>query len=227
MANNRLKWFGHSGWQLTTSRGKVILIDPWLTKNPVAPLRLEELPKAGFALFSHDHSDHTGDAVAVSKQTGATLVGQPETMNFYKGQGAEATLPMNTGGTADLDGVMVTMTDAYHSSATGTPAGYILSLEDGKILYHAGDTCLHANMATWGELFDIDVALLPIGDRFTMGARQAAKALKLLKAKAALPMHYKTFPLLAQSANEFIHLAAKEAPGAKVHVIEPGGEHVF
>jgi L-ascorbate metabolism protein UlaG (beta-lactamase superfamily) len=227
MAGNRLKWLGHSGWQLTTAKGKVLFIDPWLTKNPLAPVKVEELPSAGFVLLSHDHSDHTGDAVAVAKQTGATLVGQPETVTFYKEQGAPSVLPMNTGGSVDLDGVTATMVDAYHSSATGCPAGYILTLEDGKVLYHAGDTCLHANMATWGELFDIDLALVPIGDRFTMDARQAARALKLLKAKAALPMHYRTFPLLAQSAYEFISFAAKDAPGAKIHVIDPGDEVSF
>ena len=165
--------------------------------------------------------------MAAAKHTGAALVGQPETTKFYKEQGAPTIVAMNTGGSVDLDGVRCTMTDAYHTSATGAPAGYILTLEDGKVLYHAGDTCLHVNMATWGELFDIDVALLPIGDRFTMDARQAAKALKLLKAKAALPMHYRTFSLLAQSADEFVRLAKQEAPDAAVHVIEPGDEFSF
>ena len=114
------------------------------------------------------------------------------------------------------------MTDAYHSSETGTPAGYILTLEDGKVLYHAGDTCLHVNMATWGDLFNIDVALLPIGSHYTMDARQAARALKLLKAKIALPMHYRTFPVLAANADEFVREARKEAPSVEVRVIEPG-----
>jgi L-ascorbate metabolism protein UlaG (beta-lactamase superfamily) len=227
MSTNRLKWLGHSAWQLTTAQGKVLFIDPWLTQNPLAPVKVEDLPQAGFVLLTHDHPDHTGDAVAVAKQTGAALVGQPETMTFYKERGAPTTLAMNIGGSIDLDGVIVTMTDAYHTSATGSPAGYILELPDGKVLYHAGDTGLHANMAMWGELFDIDVALLPIGDRFTMGARQAALALKLLRAKAALPMHYRTFPLLAQNADAFVSRAAAEAPDAKVHVIEPGEEFAF
>jgi L-ascorbate metabolism protein UlaG (beta-lactamase superfamily) len=155
------------------------------------------------------------------------MVGQPETTNAFKENGAGEVLAMNIGGSVDLDGVTVTMTEAYHTSAAGAPAGYILTLEDGKVLYHAGDTGLHANMATWGELFEIDLALLPIGDRFTMDARQAAKALKLLRAKAALPMHYKTFPLLAQDATQFVKLAELEAPGSKVHVIEPGGAITF
>lgn len=222
--SHRLKWLGHSGWQLSTSGGRTILIDPWFSGNQLAPFQIKDLPPADFVLLTHDHGDHAGDAVAVVGHTGATLVGQPETMAHYKEKGAEKTLNMNTGGSVDLGGVRATMTDAYHTSATGTPAGYILALEDGKTLYHAGDTSLHVNMATWGELFDIDVALLPIGDRFTMDARQAARALKLLRAKAALPMHYRTFPVLAQDADEFVKFAAAEAPGAKIHVIDPGEE---
>ncbi|MER9234621.1 metal-dependent hydrolase [Mesorhizobium sp. M0622] len=205
----------------------MFLIDPWLTGNPLAPLRLDELPAADFALFTHDHEDHTGDAVAVSAHTGAVLVGQPETTSAFQERGAKRVLAMNIGGSVDLDGVIVTMTDACHTSATGVPASYVLTLEDGKVLYHAGDTGLHANMAIWGELFDIDIALLPIGDRFTMDARQAAKALKLLRAKAVLPMHYKTFPLLAQDATQFVKFAEREAPRTKVHVVEPGEELTF
>lgn len=220
--SNRLEWLGHSGWRLTTGKGKVILIDPWLTGNPVAPLRVEDLPPADFALFTHDHEDHTGDAVAVGEYTGAVLVGQPETTQALQERGAKAVLAMNIGGSIGLDGVTVTMIDAYHTSATGMAAGYILALDDGKVLCHAGDTGLHANMATWGELFAIDIALLPIGGRFTMDARQAARALRLLRAKTALPMHYKTFPLLAQNAADFMEHARREAPGTAIQIIEPG-----
>lgn len=227
MAGNRLKWLAHSGWQITTSRGKVLFVDCWLSGNPLAPMKVEDLPKAGFALITHDHADHAGDAVNVARQTGATLVGQPEVMARYGKAGAEKRIEMNIGGTVDLDGVRATMTDSYHTSETGTPAGYILQLEDGKVLYHSGDTGLHANMATWGSLFDIDLALLPIGDHYTMGGRQAAHALRLLKAKAAAPMHYRTFPILAQSADEFVRHAKEQAPSAKIHVIDPGGEIVF
>src|SRR5690606_9055876 len=126
-----------------------------------------------------------------------------------------------------LDGITVTMTDAYHSSETGTPAGYILTLEDGKVLYHAGDTGLHCNMATWGRLFNIDVALLPIGSVFTMDARQAVQALQMLKPKLAIPMHYRTCPILAQSADEFVRLAREQAPETEVRVLQPGEETTF
>jgi L-ascorbate metabolism protein UlaG (beta-lactamase superfamily) len=224
---NRLKWLGHSSWQLTTSRGTVFLIDPWLTQNPVAPMGIEDLPPASHILITHDHVDHSGDAVAIAKHTGGVIVAQPETVARMKGEGAEKIYGMNVGGGAELDGVTVTMVDAYHSSQTGTPAGYILQLEDGKVLYHAGDTCLHANMATWGDLFDIDVALLPIGSRYTMDGRQAARALKLLKAKIALPMHYKTFSALAPNADLFVAEAKQHAPATVIKVIEPGQEVEF
>lgn len=226
---NRLTWWGHSSWRLETSQGLVVLFDAWLSHNPVAPLQITHLDRADFLLLSHDHADHASDTVAIVKQTGATLVAQPETLTRYQSEGVpdEKGIGMNIGGTIDLGGLRCTMTEAYHSSETGEPAGYILTLEDGKTLYFAGDTGVHSNMALWGQLFAIDVALLPIGSVFTMDGRQAAHALRMLRAKAALPMHYKTFPLLAQSADDFVAHAKAQAPVAKVHVIDIGGTFEF
>ena len=102
---NTLQWLGHSSWQLTTSRGAVLLIDPWLSQNPTAPMKIEDLPAAAYVLVTHDHSDHAGDCVAIVKQTGATLVAQPETVGRYKGEGAERVLGMNVGGSVELDGI--------------------------------------------------------------------------------------------------------------------------
>ncbi|HEY8449114.1 MAG TPA: MBL fold metallo-hydrolase, partial [Bacillota bacterium] len=144
-----------------------------------------------------------------------------------EGLPADKTMGMNIGGSVKLDGITVTMTDAYHSSETGEPAGYIVTLEDGKRVYHAGDTGIHCNMATWAELYPLDVALLPIGSVYTMDPVQAAHALKLLKPKVALPQHYGTFPILVQSADEFVRLAGEKAPGTKVVVLEPGGTYEF
>jgi len=227
--SNVLRWLGHSGWEIVTSRGKRILIDPWLSRNPVAPVAIADLGSCDYVLVTHDHSDHASDVVDVARSTGAVMVAQPEVVKRYtdqaKSKGFEIkAIGMNIGGTVDLDGVRVTMTEAYHSSETGTPTGYILTLEDGKVVYHMGDTGLHVNMSTWGELFEIDVVLIPIGDHFTMGAKQAAHALKWLKPKHAIPMHYKTFPLLAQSADEFRSFAKAKAPEVIIHELEPG-EH--
>lgn len=222
-----LRWLGHAGWEIVTPRGKRILIDAWLSQNPVAPVKIADLGKCDYALVTHDHGDHASDVVEIARTTGAVMVGQPEVVRRYteqaKAQGHSIqAIGMNIGGTVDLGGVRVTMTDAYHSSETGTPAGYILTLEDGKVIFHMGDTGLHVNFSTWGELFDIDVVLIPIGDHYTMGARQAAHALKWLKPKHALPMHYKTFPLLAQSADELRRYARETAPDVQIHELEPG-----
>lgn len=223
---NRLRWLGHASWQLTTSGGKRILIDPWLSGNPKAAAKIEEL-KADYVLVTHDHFDHSSDVPAVIKQTGATLVAVPETAGRLKGEGVPEDkilygIGMNIGGTVDLGGVACTMTDAYHTSGSGSPAGYILRLEDGKVLYDAGDTGVHCNMATWAELYPIDVALLPIGSVFTMDPRQAAYALRLLKPKVAIPQHYMTFPILVQQADDFLRMAREWAPGTQVVTLAPG-----
>src|SRR5690606_9621219 len=230
---NKLRWLGHSAWQLTTSKGKVFLVDPWLSGNAVANLNIADLGRADYVLLTHDHGDHASDAPAVVRQTGATLTAQPETTARYVGAGEpqEKALAngsgMNIGGTADLDGVKVMVVEAYHSSETGTPAGYILTLEDGKVIYFAGDTGLHANMATWGQLFDIDVAVVPIGGHFTMDGFLAAHAVRMLGAKVAVPTHYKTFPLLAQSADEFIQHLNEQSPTTRVQVLEVGETFEF
>lgn len=225
--SHRLRWLGHSGWEIVTARGMRVFIDPWLSQNPVAPLAISDLEPAAAVLITHDHSDHASDSVDVASHTGATLVGQPEVVSKYGNkavdQGKEIkTIGMNIGGTIGLGEIRVTMTDAYHSSETGMPTGYILTLEDGRAVYHLGDTGLHINMSTWGELFDIDVALVPIGDHFTMGGRQAARALAWLKPKHAIPMHYKTFPLLAQTADELVRYAKEDAPDVQIHALDPG-----
>jgi len=230
---NKLRWLGHAAWQLTTSKGKVFLVDPWLSGNPVAALNIADLGRADYVLLTHDHGDHASDAPGVVRQTGATLIAQPETTARYVGAGVpmEKALAngsgMNIGGTVDLDGVKVMMVEAYHSSETGTPAGYILTLEDGKVIYFAGDTGLHANMATWGQLFDIDVAVVPIGGHFTMDGFLAAHAVRMLGAKVAVPTHYKTFPLLAQSADEFIQHLNEQSPTTRVQVLEVGETFEF
>ncbi len=129
---------------------------------------------------------------------------------------------MNIGGSAQIKGITITMTQAFHSSATGCPAGYIIKLENGKTIYHAGDTGIFDSMRLLGDLYKLDVALLPIGSVFTIDPFQASKALTLLKPKKAMPMHYKTFPILEQDASRFVTLAKKEAPNVEVIVMEPG-----
>lgn len=233
MTQTRIKWLSHAGFQITSGGGKIIYIDPWFD-NPVSAFKLENVDKADLVLVTHDHFDHVGQAPEVVKKTGALLVANVETARRLQ---AENQVPaekvcyfgygMNIGGKLAYEGITVTMTQAFHSSGTGSACGYILRLEDGTTLYHGGDTGIFSSMKLLGELYGIDVALLPIGSVFTMDALQAAWAVKLLSPKTVIPMHYKTFPIIAQSADEFSALVQKEAPGVKVAVLSPGEELVY
>ena len=229
MAGNEIKWLSHAGFSIQTSQGKVILIDPWMSGNPLAPMAADDVLQADLILVTHDHFDHSGDAGSISKKTGGVVVGMPETVSRLK---ADHELPdenivlggmgMNIGGTVAVDGISVTMTQAFHSSETGAPCGYIVTLEDGTVIYHAGDTGIFSSMQILGDIHSIDVALLPIGSVFTMDPVQAAIAVKLLKPKKVIPMHYKTFPILEQDAGAFAELVGKATPSAEIIALEPG-----
>ena len=229
MADNSIEWQSHAFFSITTSKNKELLIDPWITGNPLCPITMDDVVKADIVLVTHDHFDHCADAADISKKTGATLIGQPETVGRLK---TDFALPeenivhngigMNIGGSTTIDGITITMTQAFHSSATGAPCGYIIRFEDGKTLYHAGDTGIFESMKTLGNIYKIDLALLPIGSCFTMDPIQAVEAVKLLGTKRVIPMHYKTFPILEQDADGFVRLAKKETPSVKVIVLKPG-----
>jgi L-ascorbate metabolism protein UlaG (beta-lactamase superfamily) len=232
MGNNKIKWLGHAGFQITSAKDKAIIVDPWLKDNPLGVCKAEDITKADFVLVTHDHFDHTADAAAIVKATGATLVGMPETVGRLK---EEAKIPdsqivfgmgMNIGGTTTRDGISITMTQAFHSSQTASPAGYLIKLEDGFTIYHAGDTGIFSSMKTLGDLYPINLALLPIGGVFTMDPAQACTAARLLRARTVIPMHYKTFPILEQDASLFKELMKKEAAGIEVVVLNPGEEYV-
>ena len=200
-----ITWFGHSAFKIASPEAQVI-IDPFFA--PSTGVTADTAGDADIVLVTHDHGDHVGDAVSLCRRTGALLGAIVGTA----GKLAEEGVPMeqimngigfNMGGTVTHKGVSVTMTQAYHSSDSGSPAGYIVRMPDGLTVYHAGDTCIFSGMELWGQLYDIDVALLPVGGVFTMDARQAALACKLLRCKAAIPMHWGTFPMLAQNADGF------------------------
>ena len=228
-----MKWLSHAGFQITSEKGKVVLVDPWLEGNPLAPCTVNDLAAADLVLVSHDHFDHSGNAAQIVKKTGAVLVAMPETAGRLK---EEAGIPeeqvafgigMNIGGTYQNGGISVVMTQAHHSSPTGSPAGYILRMENGFTIYHAGDTGIFASMQILGELYPLDLALLPIGGVFTMDPRQAAAAVKLLRPRMVIPMHYKTFPILVQDAAPFVAAVREAAPETEVVVLAPGEEKEF
>jgi len=228
MPSVSIRWLGHSGFSIRD--GKTALIDPWLEGNPKAGGGVGTVPKADLLLITHDHFDHAGDAVAVAKKTGALVVGIFEVVGDLKAKGVpEGQLlngggGMNVGGTVSAGGFDITMTEALHSCALGAPVGYVLRTPSGVTIYHAGDTGIFAGMSLIGELYPIDVALLPIGSVFTMDYRQAAKACALLSAKAVVPMHYATFPILEPTADRFVAELAKVSPGTRAIVLAPGQE---
>lgn len=201
-----LTWHGHSAFAITTPE-QSILIDPWFDGNPSAQITADNIA-ADLVLVTHDHGDHLGQALEICKRTGASLGCIVELAAKLNKQGlpAEQTLNdigFNIGGTVIHNGISVTMTQATHSCESGVPVGFIIQLADGYTIYHAGDTGIFASMAMWGKLYNIDLALLPIGGTFTMDAAQAALATMMLRAKKVVPMHWGTFPVLAQNCSQF------------------------
>jgi len=227
-----ITWLGHAAFKLE-SGGKTILIDPWIKGNPQCPIKVEDIAGVDLILVTHDHFDHVGDTIAIAKGTGATVVamfetaaklqadGLPKENILYGGYGR------NIGGAIQIDGVTIVMTEAFHSSSTGSPAGYILKFPGGATVYHAGDTGIFANMQVYGCLYPIHVALLPIGGVFTMDGEQAAKSLRLLNPSIAIPMHFATFPILAPNADDFVGRAKKDTPGVQVVALRPGQSYTL
>lgn len=230
MPKGSVRWLGHSFVEFTTADDKVILFDPWTKDdgNPAAAVNLADIARADLVLVSHDHFDHIASAVAVCQKTGALLGGGVQTVarlqaeGFDKDQVANFGAGYMVGGGVKLDWVTVTATQALHSSDTACALGHIVKAADGTCLYHAGDTGLFGDMELLGRLYPMDIACLPIGGTFTMDAFQAGHAAAMLKAAAVLPIHFGSFPIIAQTAEEFVALAAQEAPEVKVLVVAPG-----
>lgn len=244
-----VQWFGQSAFKITTPEGKVILIDPFITKNPKTPEALKDLAGLGnvdLILVTHGHGDHVGDTTKIAEMTGAKVAMNADMGHTFTTLGllpAEQLIRFNKSGPIQPlgEGITITMVRAEHSSELGhtdpgsgkkvvhpggEPAGYIIQLEDGTTLYHAGDTGVFGDMAFIGSYYKPDVAFLPIGGHFTMDPAHAAYAVKeLLKTPAVVPMHYGTFPPLKGTPEQF-----KEALGdysGEVIVMEPGETRTF
>ncbi|MDR1856133.1 MAG: metal-dependent hydrolase [Desulfovibrio sp.] len=202
---SQITWYGHSAF-LLAANGVSVMIDPFLAG--AGGVTAASLPHVDILLVTHDHGDHVGDTVAIAKRDKAmvgAVVGTAARLEKSGVPGAQMLngIGFNIGGTMEHMGVKMTMTQAFHSSDSGVPAGYIVVMPDGLTVYHAGDTGVFEDMRLLGGLYPIDVALLPIGGVFTMDGRQAASACKLLGCKTVVPMHWGTFPVLAQSTEEF------------------------
>ena len=198
---------------------KTIYIDPFLTGNPKAAIQVDQIDKADLVIVTHGHGDHLGDAFEICKKTGATLASINEiavTASETENIKAE---PMAIGGSVDVDGVTVHLVNAQHTmSDTGHPAGAVIEM-DGKTIYHMGDTGLFSDMKLIGDFFKPDLAMVPVGDRFTMGPKSASMAVDMVGAKVVIPMHFGTFPIILQDADEFVSLVGEKA---KVVVLNPG-----
>ena len=217
-----LTWLGHSAFRLDAG-GKRIYIDPFLNGNPKCPESEQTPERVDVIAITHGHGDHVGDAVTLAEQHGCTVVAPVELAYWLGTQGVGNRLDPNKGGTVAVDDVRFTMTNAHHSSSNndgeymGEPCGIVIRAE-GKSIYFAGDTCVFGDMALIGRLYKPDLAVLPIGDYYTMDPEQAALALELLGVKRCVPCHWGTFPPLVGRPATLQELA----PDVKVEMIEPG-----
>lgn len=228
-----ITWLGHAAVLITSPRGKRILIDPWVETNPATPADAKQIGQLDLVLITHGHGDHLGDAVSILRRTNARAVCIFELGQYLqmKGVSADRIVGMNKGGTVHVDGIDVTMVHATHSGGfvedgkiiyLGEPAGFVVRLENGLTLYHAGDTAVFADMRLIGEQYHPDLAMLPIGGHYTMDPRGAAAAVRLLGVKRVLPIHYGTFPVLTGTPDQ-LRAAAADIPDLIVHALKPGG----
>jgi L-ascorbate metabolism protein UlaG (beta-lactamase superfamily) len=225
----RLTWHGHSTFTLETDAGKRILFDPFLDDNPKSDIRAEDITSLDYILCSHGHFDHFADAIAIARRTGATLVGTFELVSFAQSRGVENGHGMNVGGGHRFDFGYVKLTPALHSGTIAGDDGSHASIAhgfwidmDGKRLYHAGDTALIMEMQLLrGE---VDVALVPIGDNFTMGPADAARAVGFIEPRVVIPMHYDTWDVIAQDPEDF---RTRVGGRAEVVVLKPGQAYEF
>ena len=225
MPDTTLTWLGHAAFRFDTPGGKRVYIDPFLHGNPKCPESEQEPERVDVIALTHAHGDHVGDTVELAKKHGCTVIAPVELADWLQiKHSLENVLDPNKGGTVSVDDIRFTMTNAHHSSSnndgayTGEPCGIVVRAE-GKSVYFAGDTCVFGDMALIGRLYRPDLAVLPIGDHYTMGPDQAALALELLGVNRCVPCHWGTFPPLVGRPDQLRELA----PNVTVEDVEPGG----
>ncbi len=233
-----ITWLGHGSWRMTTPRGTIIYLDPWISENPACPITLDDIDRADLVCVTHGHSDHLGNAIEIVKATGATLVTLPEVAAYCSRHG----IPYDQNGgcvhtrAASCRRTTIHAVFALHSSnimgkeyaddnqvmpGSGT-CGMILTPADGVPVYFAGDTGVFGDMALIGKLYHPQVAVLPVGGKYTMGVREAAYAMELLGSEVLLPGHYNTFPSQVADTEDLARQVAVRRPDAQVVVLKPG-----
>jgi len=219
-----LTWLGHATFIFRTPGGKRIIMDPWVRTNPSCPESAKHVGALDLMLITHGHGDHTSDAVSIGRSSGAHAVAPYELALWLQKKGLQHVTGMNPGGTLHMLGVSVTMVPAVHSSSveddgqvvyTGIATGYVITFEDGTTVYFAGDTSVFGDMRLIAEMYKPSIAFLPIGDLYTMGPEQAAKACELLNVAQVVPMHYGTFPALTGTPAKL-----RELVGSRTQVLE-------
>ena len=222
----KLTFLGHAAFQLEAD-GHSVLVDPFLSGNPTASTSADTIA-AETIILTHAHGDHVGDTIDIAKRTGATVIATVELATWLSRQGVENTVGANFGGTVAFPGGTTKFVPAWHTSsfttedgfeAPGVPAGHVVRF-GGKTIYFAGDTCLFGDMKLIGEE-GLDVAVLPIGDHYTMGPADAVRAAELLKAKTVIPGHYNTFDLISQDGHDFKR-QVEARTSSKVALLAPG-----
>ncbi|HEY7211612.1 MAG TPA: metal-dependent hydrolase [Bryobacteraceae bacterium] len=224
----QINWLGHATFELTFDSGEVLVLDPWIEGNPAYP-KGHKISRVDAIALSHAHMDHTNDVLPLAKKFNPKIVAIFETASWLEKKGAKNTVGINKGGTVDLGFVKLTMTHAIHSCALkdgddliygGEAAGYVLRFKDGRAAYFAGDTALFSDMKLIAEMYQPELALLPIGDYFTMGPDQAALAARFVGAKKVIPMHYGTFPVLTGKPEDLARRLEKD--GIQVWTLKQG-----